>query len=351
MEYIKHRINSIKNYCVVLLAAIVTLNSTCLIAEENGSWIDQIDNLRLAIDLSVRPQYDFKTDHFSHIESFGFDLHKVFSSAKQGDIGTLILQGYFTKLNNVEKHPPFFHGENDLKFICRICNLNIALLDKGALNFRLGHYEIPFGLEYNLNTNGTLRQYSNGRDLGEKLDWGATANGKFSWGGYEVSANRGSGVDWTGDYSTYSFSGRVERSFSYSSFIGFSTFYGYLALPKTSKYVDRTRIGLDASTHLGPFTFLGEMSVGKDSSTETFNVLVEADIHDKTEKFMAYIQFKNTSHQLKHASWDSSIQTSLGLSFTPNRFWTLSGQWTHDYEVYTNAKRISLVQAQLRLRF
>jgi len=165
----------------VLLTCLLVLHVQQLVADENETWFDQIDNLRFTIDLSVRPQYNFKSDHISHIESFGFDLHKVFTSYDSGDIGTLLLQGYFTKLNNVETHPPFFNGENDLKFICRICNMNLAILDRGTLNFRIGHFDTPFGLEYNLDTNGTLRQYSNGRDLGDKLDWGIAVNGKLPW--------------------------------------------------------------------------------------------------------------------------------------------------------------------------
>jgi len=351
MKFVNCSAGIVKKISEVLLILITLFSNSYLIADEYDSWIDQTDNLRVAIDLSVGSQYDFKTNHFSHIESFGLDLHKVFSSEETGDIATLIFQGYFTKLNNVEKHPPFFKGEDDLKFICRICNINFVVLERGELNFRVGHYEMPFGLEYNLDTNGTLRQYSNGRDLGGKLDWGVTANGKFSWGGYEVSVNRGAGVDWTGDYNTYSFSGRVERNFSYASFLGFSAFYGYLEIPGSPKYVDRTRFGLDANTDFGPFAFLGEVSVGKDDDTETFNLLVEVDIQDKTEQVLAYIQFKNASHQLRNASWDNSIQTSLGLRYTPNRLWTLSGQWTHDHTVYTQAKRASLLQVQARIRF
>ncbi|MEO1924847.1 MAG: hypothetical protein ABGY08_02470 [Gammaproteobacteria bacterium] len=322
------------------------------VSGEKYAWFNPTENLRLATDFSVRPQYDVKNDHFSHIESVGFDLHKVFSSASSGDFGTLIVQGYFNKLNNVEKHPPFFKGEDDLKFICRICNFNVAVLNKGLLNIRIGHYETPFGLEFNMDTNGTLRQYSNGRDLAGKLDWGITVNGKSSLLGYEISLGRGVGVDWTSDYSSYIASGRLEITDDYSSFIGFSAFHGHIKSnnPDTA-YIDRTRIGLDASTQAGPFTFLSEVSVGQDNSTDRFNTLIEIDLNDSTDKVLGFFQLTNTSYRIKHQHWETLIQTHLGIRYTPNRSWTYSGQWTHDIENYQSAIPTSTLRFQVRYRF
>jgi hypothetical protein len=340
-----------KNLCTYLLL-LLSLASQKVFATENRSWVDQFDNFRFAVDVSLRPRYEFEQGDYSHIESIGIDLHKVFSSNDGGDLGTLILQGYFTKLNSVKKHPSFFDDENDSKFTCRICNFNMTIMDKGKLNLRIGHAEIPFGLEYNQDSNGTLRQYSNSRDLGNKLDWGIAANGKLPWGGYEVSLSRGVGVDWKNDTQSYIVAGRVERSDGYSSYLGISSFYGRLRSPSSrSTIIDRTRIGLDGSTQWKMFTFFGEVSAGTDDDTDRFATLLEVDIQNRNEKLLGYLQLKNTSLKLEHESWDSSNQSSLGIRFSPDNTWTLSGQWTHDFTELNNATKNSMVELQIRSRF
>lgn len=320
------------------------------LADIKSAWLDKTNNLRLAFDLSARGIYNVKSNHISNIDSLGFDLHKVFTS-KKGDIATLVAQGYLTQLVDVEIFPAFYKNNNDLKFICRICNINFVVLSKGNLNLRIGHYEIPFGLEHNIDTNGTLRQYSNGLDLGGKLDWGVTANGKFSWGGYEISLSRGAGVDWTDDYKTYIVSGRVEKTFSYESFLGFSAYHGHQNKPHTSRYTDRTRFGLDASTQIGPVTLLSEVSIGKNSNTETINSLIELDIHNNSENLLGYFQFKTNSQHLDQPSWNSIYQATLGIKYSPNNYWAISSQWTHDIEHYVPEKQASVLSVQLRVRY
>jgi len=339
------------NLLLILLALFISCSQP-LSATENHSWLPSIDNFRYAIDISVRPQLELRQDDYSHIESIGLDTHKVFTSKNGGDIATLIVQGYFTKLNDITMHPPFYNGPNDVKFICRICNLNVTVLDQGKLNLRMGHAEIPFGLEYNQDTNGTLRQYSNGRDLGNKLDWGLAANGKLAWGGYELSLSQGAGVDWKSDRQSYIVSGRVEKTNSYSSIIGLSAFYGHLRSPASSAdFINRSRIGLDGSQQWRNMTFLAEASAGKDDDTKRFMLLLEADIHSANEKWLTYLQLKNTSLKATHHSWDSVRQSSLGMRFTVNNAWTLSGQWTHDLTVFNNAEKKSMLELQARFRF
>lgn len=316
-----------------------------------SEWLESIDNLRFEVDLSIRGQYNIRSNHLSNVNVMGFDLHKVFTHKNGGDIATLVAQGYLTKLVNAEKPAPFYKNKDDLKFICRICNINFSVLDKGQLNLRIGHFEIPFGLEYNIDTNGTFRQYNNGRDIGGKLDWGLTANGQFSWGSYEVAASRGSGVDWTSDYHTYILSGRVEKNFNYASFFGFSAFHGHVKKPRSLTYINRTRFGVDASTQLGPMTWLAELSGGKDNNADIINALVEVNIQNNTESLLAYFQVRTGSRRAEHQDWDSMVQTNLGLRYTPDRNWTVSGQWTHDIETYKAAKKADTLGTQLRLRF
>ena len=43
---------------------------------------------------------------------------------------------------------------------------------KGRLNFRIGHFDVPFGLEQNVDTHSTLVQLMPMRNIGFKKDWG-----------------------------------------------------------------------------------------------------------------------------------------------------------------------------------
>jgi len=338
------------NQCLLFLALLSLSLPT--FATDNDTWLSSIENFRYTADVSVRPQVELKQNDYSHIESLGIDTHKVFTSKSGGDIGTLIIQGYFTKLNDIKMHPPFYSGPEDVKFICRICNFNLVVMDRGKLNLRLGHAEIPFGLEYNQDTNGTLRQYSNPRDLGNKLDWGLAANGKFSGGGYELSLSRGVGIDWRNDGQSYIVAGRIERNNGYSSVIGLSGFYGHLRSSTAStEFIKRSRIGLDAHIQWRNLSFLAEVSVGEDNDSDRVTALLETDIHSKNEKWLSYIQLKNTSTKPVGASWDTIRQSSLGVRFTPDNSWTLSGQWTHDLAVMDSMSKKSMLELQARFRF
>ena len=334
-------------YFKQLLILLLFLTISPVIAHDK-SWLDSIENLRWSVDLSMKGIYNAETGHMTHTEAIGVDIHKVFTYDDGRDIGTLLLQGYFTKLNNAERYPSFFKNASDVKFICRMCYFNWTLLDKSQLNLRIGHIEIPFGLEYNLDSNGTLRQYSNARNLGTKIDWALALNGQFSWGGYELALSRGHGVNWKNN-SSYSVSGRIEITDDYHSFLGLSGFYG--RLKSESEYHYHRRIGLDTGMQISFFNFLAEVSIGKDASIEKISSLLEINLNNNTEKLLGYVQLKSNSQRRNGQSWDSIHQVSLGTRYTPNNFWVLSTQWTHDFKVFDQAKRASIVEVQLRYRF
>ena len=75
------------------------------------------------------------------------------------------------------KPPPFADGPNDWEFW--------HVSGDGRFNIKMGHFEMPYGIEHTINSNGTLRQFST--NLGTKVDWGVTFNGtcffmKLVWG-------------------------------------------------------------------------------------------------------------------------------------------------------------------------
>lgn len=158
-------------------------------AADDSSWLD---HTRLALDLTVRGVYEGTSENLDGMQFFGIDAHKVFGH-ERGDIGTLIVQVYGTSLTDVEMHPAMFKDDDDTKIVYRNVNFNYTSLFDGRLNLRIGHFEVPFGIEHVINTNGSLRTYMHDQNIGVKGDWGFSVNGELSRFEYELAWTRGSG--------------------------------------------------------------------------------------------------------------------------------------------------------------
>ena len=264
------------------------------------------DNLRWTIDSSSQQWHNSVTDKWLDQYVVGLDLHKVFSNA-YGDIGTLILQPYVVWLPGSRQRPAFFDGD-EAALTWRIANVNLVVLSRGRLNVRIGHFEFPFGLEHEVNTNGTLRQYSNAANLGAKADWGAGINGQFRRWQYEVGLTRGTGQEYHDTGDPYAVSGRIGSSFDRSLSIGLAVFRGRIDSP--AGLTERERVGLDVRWSAGLLELLAEASTGKDLDDDVRSWLAEINWTSPAESLLAYAQFR----QLEVASrLDSRSQEIMGI--------------------------------------
>ncbi len=173
----------------ILTAVLSTSLSFHALAE---NWLS---NSRWAIDAASRWQTNLDTHSTQQMSVLGFDFHKVFSTAS-GDYGTLVFQPYFVARE----------GENELTW--RIANFNYTGLANGKMNVRVGHFELPFGLEHNIDTNGTLQQLSF-RDRGLKADWGVSLNGTLPQFDYEIAVTRGTGNTFRREDASHAYSARI----------------------------------------------------------------------------------------------------------------------------------------------
>lgn len=163
---------------------------------QQESVLDSLtDNARWAFDLSARGMYNNRANEWYSAFFMGLDLHKVFSGP-DGDWGTLVLQPYVMRLDSPAQ-PAFFEDHHDWELVYRIFNFNYTGLAGGKFNVRVGHFEIPFGLEHVVNTNGTLHDYMHGPNIGIKADWGVSLNGELETFDYEFSLTRGTGNEWS----------------------------------------------------------------------------------------------------------------------------------------------------------
>lgn len=308
------------------------------------------NNLRFAVDLSARGIYNTETNQFSHVEALGFDMHKVFST-RSGDIGTLLLQGYLTRINNLQSHPPFFDDDDDWEFVYRIFNFNYKVLPRDALNLRVGHFEIPFGLEQVINTNGTLRDYTHAPNIGLKSDWGVSVNGSLPLVEYEISASRGTGNKWSTKGDPYIYAGRIGTHNNRNFIVGLSAMTGDVYSPTAlNSVVERDRLGIDAQWYIGKFGILVEHSFGEDAGEEVKSSLLEFNLNSADALWLAYLQYVDISRDTATGNNKNSA-LKIGAKWDLTKRWDLSAQLSHDLERPSASLESNIFAAQIRYRF
>jgi hypothetical protein len=315
----------------------------------NLDWMGSLsDNLRLTFDMSGRFEYDTNREEWSISQYYGFDLFKVLSN-KQGDYATVLLQGYATGLDNNPAPPFIFDGPNDWQWIYRMFYINWKLAPRDALNLKVGHFEMPFGLEMDIDTNGTLRQLGTAPNLGIKADWGLTLNGVSSGLEYEFGISRGSGFEWETAGSPYAFVGRVGTDPTNGSWVGVSGFTAELYRPGTT--IQRRRIGVDAGLEFGAWTLMGEVSGGNNGSNDALHMLGELNWRDPTEQWFGYGQLRTLKEKKSATGWEGKTESVLGVEWAPDVHWTMSAEWVQNLERTSSGSRDTSIRFQMRYRF
>ena len=280
----------------------------------------------------------------------GLDIHRVFSD-EQRDIGTLTLQPYLTRIGNMASHPPFFDGPNDTQLVYRIFNFNLTRYGGGRTNVRLGHFEIPFGLEQVVNTNGTIRDFMHGPNLGVKADWGVSLNGELPQVEYEVALTRGSGNNWETRGSPYAWSGRVGTSRARNLALGLSFLDGRLFDAQQSDFTTRrTRLGIDAIWYVSRASVLAEWSMGKDETAQVRAGLLEIALDAPTGSWRSYLQTRLTQREQPAGGTLRETRASLGVRVVPDNHWSVDVQVDQPLDLPAGAARSTGVAAQLRYR-
>ena len=303
-------------------------------------------NLRWTIDLSSRAIVSTDNGDLSMQHFIGLDLHKVFTGPN-GDWGTLLFQPYLVKLQDVEPTPFPFDDPDDTKLTWRMVNFNYTGLSRGRFNIRVGHFEVPFGLEQNIDTHGTLRQYTF-KDRGIKVDWGATINGVLPDFEYEIALSRGSGLEYSDNHDPYLFSGRIGSSSSNNLIGGLSFLNGEILGPAGT--VKRSRLGLDIAWYTGPFELLLEASDGEDENAGRRAVLGELSYRSPMQDLHLYMQGRYSSHE-KTGSWDDNSMLTLGINWSVGQKLEISAQLNDQLDRMTGQPDTGNFIAQLRYRF
>ncbi len=306
------------------------------------------ENLRITLDLSSRLSTSTREGQFSAENFLGLDLHKVISGVGS-DWGTLRLQPYADRVDDQRQH--------DWRLQFRFFDFNFTRLARNRVNLRVGHFEIPYGLEQLIDTNGTLRDFIHVRNLGVKADWGASLNGVFPRFDYEVALTRGSGNDYSDRGNRFIVAGRIGTPGDADVIVGLSGFHGRVAVPNSTTapdgidmaIVSRTRLGADGQIFLGRAGILADVSFGRDDSRDIANGLLELNWHTGSERFGPYFQARYFS-QRSTAGWDVEAQGLVGAQYNPDTHWSLSAQYQHDVVTFDAAPRAGVMSFQVRYR-
>lgn len=264
----------------------------------------------------------------------GFDYHNVLSN-NEGDYGTLVAQLYATKITNLSPHPGFFEDEDDWELVTRIFNFNYTDVGRTLPNIKVGHIELPYGIEYRINTNGTLRQYNHGVNLGPKADWGIGLNKQFSDLEYEFTLTTGGGQEFNQNQA-YQFAGYVGTPSNQNQQIGVSFYQSEL------KGNRKQSIAIDGALYRGLLASFIEVQIGEVNDNPYHQVFVEVNRTSMDESALIYGQLRYQDNDTKTQRKDAILGFSLQMTPTSE----VSVQFERRFNV-----PISIMQAQLRWRF
>lgn len=281
------------------------------------------------------------TGYSGNFSSYGIDARKVFSGSR-GDRGTLLIQAYGFHRSGNRKMPI-------TNIMYRNVNFNYTELFQGRFNIRVGHFEIPFGLEQIVNTNGTLLNYSNKQNLGLKADWGVSLNGSLAGFEYEIASMQGSGNDWDTNSETYLYAGRIGSPRNRDFVVGLSSFSGHIIIPGPDKrnLLDRSRVGVDITWNGTPFIAMAEISIGSDDGRQVSNQLLELDWLSTYEEWLIYLQYTHNSQENSTFMRSKGARTVLGTRYEPDRNWQFDAQ----YSKYSRSNRVHMKELSIQMRY
>lgn len=328
----------------------------------------------------------FWSDERSQIagrNSIGFELLKKFSD-KKGDWGSTLLQlrlvrydNYFMLMNNNKVPPNHVDDTHDWELEFHDAYFKYSGRFKGRLYFRIGHYDVPYGLEQNVDTHSTLIQLITVRNIGFKKDWGVSVGGQLPKIDYEFAFTRGSGVEFLDRGENFLLSGRIGTPADENFSIGISGLYGepidsmgvmrgkklgVMGKPNTwfgstnipeDDIIRRWRVGIDSIYLYGPFTFKGELSYGEDVNQEVVNGVLEIDylFPGMDERLETLLQVQNAYQDINASGGDNDTFLILGSNYKISHAVTFQFTYRHDFQRLKNTKDEDIIAMQFYCYF
>lgn len=329
----------------------VVVPESAALPRRSGIFDDLIaDDFEVEFDDSAQGVLDSATERIQSRMSIGVDLRKQFAGLS-GPIGVLTLRAYLMQIDDLLDPLLLFHEVDDWDVEWRETNFNWTAIGSSWTNVRVGHFDLPFGLEHTIDDNGTLRDYDHVRQFGVEEDWGVTLNGGDEVFEYEAGWTRGTGNDYRQDGDPGVVSGRLgarhQTLRAGVSFLDGRTLDRGARTPE-GDLVDRERVGVDVQLRHRSWGVLTEAAVGTDERSDVHHELVELNWTAPYDASLAWLQVRNEGRD--DGGWDDFRSASLGLELPVPGGWSFSAQWTQHLEAYEDDSRIGFLAMQLRMR-
>ena len=306
--------------------------------------VPYFENSRINFDLSSRISYHERNDESQFQQFIGFDFYSPLNDGVK-DWGYITLQPYLHRIDNGTRTPTYYSDPHDWEFILRTAAITYTGFGYNLPWIRVGHFEVPFGVEHTKNTFGNLHQYAQTQKLGVKVDWGLAMGQELENWQYEFSLTRGSGVNYRDRENPYAFSGRIATLNDDYWAAGLSFFYGDVLREKIVQ--NRQLVAIDFQYYWNSFGFLAEIHAGDIDERDTFGSLVEVNWRniDETLEFYAQYHFRDTRENPDL----SSIVIGSIYRFRPDLI--ISAQMTNELSQVRDNFRENIFQIQIRFLF
>lgn len=295
-------------------------------------------------------------DRWYSRQSLGFEALKKFST-QTSTIASFDFQGRLVRRDNFIPVIDDEEGANREGWYAEYHNVYLDLYnflnpvlsdaDRGAVagnfNFRLGRFYLPFGINQQTDTHGTILQLSNERNFGFERDWYAGLWGSINRDlNYDLYYLLGSGYDPSFKGQDGLLGSRVSLSNTYLNECGIEGGLSIMAgqrrsghaLERSSSVADRAtngefiqtqRFGVDTRyTHIfakGSLSGTTELSAGKDESDNVFTQLYQLEYLHHSRKWGIGSQYRRfyqdfgTEGELGSDDADTSIIGELTWFF------------------------------------
>ena len=310
-------------------------------------WTSLRENMRLNTDFVSRFETNSGANSFSTLNALGLDFHSV-AATETGNIGTFVLQPYLVRRDRARPVMPHLEGPSDWEVELHDFYFNLTRWGRGRTNVKIGHFDVPFGLEPMTDTHFRIYQLMPMENLGMKKDWGVSLNGVLPKFDYEVALTRGSGFQYDARDGNYAVAGRIGTPSDRNFAVGIAAFEGRVLHQRRGLIVPRKRVGFDATWILGQFTLKAETSVGKDFDRGVFQTLGELDWLNLDGRLEAYVQTIYRRRRMP-SGWTEKVAPRVGVNWLMSRSWSIEAQYGP--EMVMMATRPEDYEFRVQLRF
>lgn len=262
-------------------------------------------------------------------QSVGFEVLKKFST-ETSTVASLNFQGRLVRRDGFNPAQNDMEGENRAGWAFEYHNAYLDLYNVlnpflgsgqkgkqlGRFNLRAGRFYMPFGLNLQTDTHGTVLQLSNERNFGFERDWytglWGTLNKHLNYDAYYVV---GSGYDLAFRGQSGLGALRVSMANQYSSRYGLEGGVSVIGgerlgmYPMNRKAIETKRIGVDGryrhAVRTGLVTFTEELSGGQDAKQSVNMQLHQAEYLHASRRWGVASQYRRYSQD--GAGGDASL--------------------------------------------